>query len=256
MVKRLHAGRAAQSGVYAALLAQKGLTGITNLLEADFGGYAKVMGDNADLDVVTADLGKHFETADVGFKAYAAGGSTHTAHEAVKAIMTENHLSATDVEHILIRATTATNHHTNWEYQPEGVTSAQMNMQFVVAVTALEGRIFTDQFTEEKIKDPKTIEFTSKISVRPDADLDRLGPQFRHAVIAEVTTKRGETFTKRVDTAKGSAKNPMQPEEVVNKYRILAAKVLVADRVEKLQDTIFNLERVSDINELAALLVL
>jgi len=43
MVKRLHAGRAAQSGVYGALLAQKGLSGITNILEPSSGGYCKTM---------------------------------------------------------------------------------------------------------------------------------------------------------------------------------------------------------------------
>ena len=34
MVKRFHCGRAAQSGVYSALLAQRGFTGITDVLEA------------------------------------------------------------------------------------------------------------------------------------------------------------------------------------------------------------------------------
>ena len=43
MVKRLHAGRAAQSGVYGALLAQKRLSGITNILDASSGGYCKTM---------------------------------------------------------------------------------------------------------------------------------------------------------------------------------------------------------------------
>ncbi len=254
MVKRFHAGRAAQSGVYAALLTQKGLTGITNILEADFGGYVNVMGADADVAVITEGLGQRFETGNVGFKAYAAGGSTHTAHEAVKSIMAEKNLSPSDIEHIHIRSTTATDHHTNWEYKPEGVTSAQMNMQFVVAVTVLEGQIFTDQFTQEKINDPKIIEFTRKVKVQPDPELDNLGPEFRHAIIAEVTTRKGETITKRVDTAKGSAGNPMRPAEVIHKYRTLATEVLDSGTVTKLQDMVFNLEKVSDIRELAALL--
>lgn len=77
MVKRMHAGRAAQSGVYSALLAQKGLTGITNILEADYGGYCKVMAEVCDRDKLTVGLGENFETGRVGFKAYSAGGSTH-----------------------------------------------------------------------------------------------------------------------------------------------------------------------------------
>ena len=39
MVKRLHAGRAAQGGMTAALLAKKGFTGITDVVEAGYGGF-------------------------------------------------------------------------------------------------------------------------------------------------------------------------------------------------------------------------
>ena len=119
------------------------------------------------------------------------------------------------IDKITIHATTATYHHTSWEYKPEGVTAAQMNMQYVVAVTALEGNIFIDQFSEEKVKDPRIIAFSRKVDVTPDPDLDKLGPEFRHAIIAEITTKDRRTFSERVDTAKGSSKKPMTYEEVM-----------------------------------------
>ncbi|MFC1935496.1 MmgE/PrpD family protein [Chloroflexota bacterium] len=255
MVKRMHAGRAAQSGVYGAMLAQRGLTGITNILEADYGGYCKVMADTCNMDVLTNGLGENFETGRVGFKPYSAGGSTHTAHEAVKSIMEKNNLTAEIIDKITIRSTSVTYHHTNWEYKPEGVTAAQMNMQYVVAVTALEGDIFIDQFSDEKIKDRKIIEFTRKVEVIPDRELDKLGPEFRHTVIAEVRTKEGSTFSERVDTAKGSDKRPMAPEEVVRKYRILAGKVLSEKRIGELQTMVENLEEVDNIKKLARLLV-
>jgi 2-methylcitrate dehydratase PrpD len=255
MVKRMHAGRAAQSGIYGALLAQKGLTGITNILEADYGGYCKVMADVSDKNVLTAGLGEHFETGHVGFKPYAAGGSTHTAHEAVKSIMEKNSLTADMVDKITIRATTVTFHHTSWEYKPEGITAAQMNMHYVVAVTALEGAVFIDQFTEEKVNDPGIIEFSRKVEVIPDPALDRLGPAFRHAVIAEVRTKNGRTFKERVDTAKGSNKRPMTADEVIDKYKILTGKVLAQKRVADLYEMVLNLEKVSDVREVSKLLV-
>ena len=255
MVKRMHAGRAAQSGVYGALLAQKGLTGITNILEADYGGYCKVMADVSDINKLTVGLGENFETGRVGFKPYSAGGSTHTGHEAVKSIMEKNSLTADMIDKITIRATTTTYHHTNWEYKPEGVTAAQMNMQYVVAVTALERDIFINQFTEEKVKDPNIIEYSRKVEVIPDPELDKLGPEFRHAIIAEVKTKDGKTFSERVDTAKGSDKRPMTTDEVLHKYQILAGKVLSQKRVVELQDTVQNLEEVSDVRKLAKTLV-
>ena len=255
MVKRMHAGRAAQSGLYGALLAQKGLTGITNILEADYGGYCRVMADVSDMNKLTAGLGESFETGRVGFKPYAAGGSTHTAHEAVKSIMEENGLTADMIDEITIHATTATYHHTSWEYEPEGVTAAQMNIQYVVAVTALEGSLFIDQFTEEKVNDPRIMEYSRKVEVIPDPELDKRGPEFRHAIIAEVRTKDGGTFSERVDTARGSDKRPLSADEVINKYTILAGRVLPQNRVNDLENMVLNLETVSDVGKLAELLV-
>lgn len=255
MVKRMHAGRAAQSGVYSALLAQKGFTGITNILEADYGGYCKTMADVCDMEKLTHELGKEFEITRVGFKAYSAGGSTHTAHEALKSIMEKNNLTADMIDKITIHSTTATYHHTSWEYIPEGVTAAQMNMQYVLAVTALERDIFIDQFTEEKIKDPKIIEYSRKVEVIPDPNLDKLGPEFRHTIIAEVKAKSGNIFYERVDAAKGSDKRPLTTNEILRKYQILAGKVLTQKRVAELQNMTQNLEKVSNIKELVRLLV-
>lgn len=255
MVKRMHAGRAAQSGIYGALLAKKGLTGITNILEADYGGYCSTMADESNKNLLTESLGEKFETLKVGFKPYSAGGSTHTGHEAVKSIMEKNKITADLIEKTIIHSTTVTYHHTSWKYQPEGVTAAQMNMQYVIAVTALEGSIFIDQFTEEKIKDPKIIEFSGKVEVIPDPDLDKLGPEFRHAIIAEVITKDGKIFNERVDTAKGSHKKPMTTNEVIEKYKILAGKVLSQNYVAKLHDLILNVEKLTDIRKLARMLI-
>jgi 2-methylcitrate dehydratase PrpD len=207
------------------------------------------------MNKLTAGLGEQFETAKVGFKPYAAGGSTHTAHEAVKSIMEKNNLRAEMIEKITIRSTTITYHHTYWEYKPEGATAAQMNMPYVVAVTALEGAIFIDQFTEEKSKDPKIIEYSRKVEVIPDPELDQLGPEFRHAVIAEIKTKDGRAFSERVDTARGSHNRPMTTDEVVRKYRILAGKVLSPKRADDLYDRLLDLENVSDVRQLASLLV-
>ncbi len=255
MAKRVHAGKAAQNGVYAALLAQRGLTGITNVLEADYGGYCKTMSDACDMDKLTVGLGEEFQTARVGFKPYSAGGSTHTAHEAVKSMMETNNLTADMIDKITIRATTVTYSHTSWEYKPEGVTAAQMNMQYIVAVTALEHNIFIDQFTEEKVNDPKIIEFSRKVEVIPDPELDKLGPEFRHAVIAEIRTTDGRTFSERTDTAKGSDRKPMSNDEILHKYQVLAGKVLSKSRVAELRDAVQNLEKASNIRDLAKLLM-
>src|SRR5438445_552764 len=50
MVKRLHSGHAAQSGVLSALLAREGFTGTEDVLEVEFGGFCGTMG-GGDVDL-------------------------------------------------------------------------------------------------------------------------------------------------------------------------------------------------------------
>ena len=72
--------------------------------------------------------------------------------------------------------------------------------------------------------------------------------------MAELEIKDGRTLTERVDTMKGSEKRPMAANEVIQKYTILAGKVLRPRGVTELHDMVLNLEKVSDVRELAKLL--
>src|SRR5581483_3330432 len=68
MVKRMHAGRAAQSGLYGALLAKHGFTGIENIVEAEYGGFCTTFSrshDRFQMQELTAGLGTTWQTMDV-----------------------------------------------------------------------------------------------------------------------------------------------------------------------------------------------
>src|SRR5215470_10024447 len=103
MVKRMHPGRSAQAGVYGALLAAKGFTGIEDILEAPYGGFCSTFCDNPNLSHLTQDLGERFETLNVGCKPYPCCGSNHTSIDALKKILS-NHpeVSAENVDKIRI----------------------------------------------------------------------------------------------------------------------------------------------------------
>lgn len=255
MVKRMHAGRASQSGVYGALLAKRGLTGITDILEADYGGYCNVMGETRDLDRMTKGLGQDYEVLNVGFKAFSCCGSNFTSLEALSRIMKDHGLQASEIQKITIRSTTVTKLHVGWDYKPEGMTAAQMNLPYCLSVMAIEGETFVDQFTEEKIRDPKVLEYIKRIEVIPDPELDRLGQDYRHAILCRVETMDGKSFEGKVEFAKGGPNNSITREEVEKKFWKLAVKVLSEEKVKKLYQTIQNLEGLSSLNELTQYLV-
>lgn len=255
MVKRMHPGRSAQAGVYGALLANKGFTGIEDVLEASYGGFCSTFCDNANLSHLTQDLGERFETLNVGCKPYPCCGSNHTSIDALKKILRDHsEVCAENVNKIRIRTTRATKLHVGWAYEPKSMTTAQMNLSFCVAALLHDRDFFVDQVTEKSIRSAAVLETTRTIEVLEDPELEALGDEGRHGVNVEVQLQDGRSYSEKVLHAKGSDKQPMTREEVLQKFRLLASRVLSRSRVEKLEDTLLNLEKLNDARKIGRLL--
>jgi len=255
MVKRMHPGRSAQAGVYGALLAQKGFTGIEDVLEAPYGGFCSTFIDQPNLSHLTDGLGERFETLNVGFKPYPSCGSNHTSIDALKKILRDHpEVSAENVAKLRIRTTRATKLHVGWPYEPKSMTTAQMNLPFCVAVLLHDRDFFVDQVTAKSIRRQDVLATTKKIDVVEDAEFDALGDEGRHGVELEVELRNGNSYREKVLHAKGSDKHPMTEDEVVQKFALLASRVLSSSRVERLRDTLLNLEKLDDARQIGKLL--
>jgi aconitate decarboxylase len=255
MVKRMHPGRSAQAGVYGALLAARGFTGIEDVLEAPYGGFCSTFIDQPNMSHLTDRLGARFETLNVGFKPYPCCGSNHTSIDALKKILRDHpEVNSENVEKIRIRTTRATKLHVGWPYQPKSVTTAQMNLLFCVAILLHDRDFFVDQVTEKSIRRSDVLQTTKKIEVLEDPQFDPLGDEGRHGVELEVQLRDGKRYGEKVLHAKGSDKHPITREEVLAKFRLLASRVLSGSRVEKLEDTLLNLEKLDDARKIGRLL--
>ncbi len=256
MVKRMHPGRSAQAGVYGALLANKGFTGIEDILEAPYGGFCSTFCENPNLSHLTHDLGERFEALNVGCKPYPCCGSNHTSLDALKKILRDHpEVSAENVDKIRIRTTRATKLHVGWPYEPNSMTTAQMNLPFCVAVLLHDRDFFVDQVTEKSIRSEAVLKTTDKIEVLEDPEFEALGDEGRHAVALEVQLQDGRSYSEKVLHAKGSDKHPMTRDEVLQKFRLLASRVLSRSRVEQLEETLLNLEKLPDARKIAKLLI-
>jgi 2-methylcitrate dehydratase PrpD len=255
MVKRMHPGRSAQAGVYGALLAARGFTGIEDILEAPYGGFCSTFCDNPNLSHLTQDLGKRFETLNVGCKPYPCCGSNHTSIDALKKILGDHPgVSAQNVDKIRIRTTRATKLHVGWPYKPNSMTTAQMNLPFCVAVLLHDRDFFVDQVTAKSIRSEAVFNTTKKIEVVEDPEFESLGDEGRHGVNLEVHLQNGTTYSEKVLHAKGSDQHPMTEDEILKKFRLLASRVLSRSRLEKLESTLLHLERLDDARNIAKLL--
>jgi 2-methylcitrate dehydratase PrpD len=252
MVKRFHAGRAAQSGVYAGLLARRGFTGILPLFESEYGGYLTTFSPRRDPARLTAGLGETWETAAVGFKPYSTNGSCHTSIDALLALRREHGFGPDDVEAVRVFTSSATREHVGWPYRPDSVTTAQMNLPYIAAVTLTDGAAFVDQFTEARIRDERLVALAGRVAVAADPGIDARGDGGRHAIRIEVALRDGRVLKDARDSAKGSAAHPMGRDEVETKYATLAGKALPAARVRRVHELVSRVDTLEDVRLLAA----
>ena len=242
MVKRLHSGRAAQAGVLAAELSAKNFTGIQNIVEADYGGFLSSFSGKNDFARSTRNLYKEWECINTGIKPYASVTSIHTALDCLKHIMKNNNILAKDIKNIKAKISHPTYVHCAWSYKNHNITSAQMNIYYGLALIALEGELFVNQFSKDKISNPEILDFMKKITAEVDPKIESLGHEFRHMASIELITNDDKKFSHTEKFRKGSPENPLTKDQILSKFKSLAAYSYDENKINKIKEKIENIE--------------
>ena len=252
MTKSFHSGRAAQSGVYAALLARQGYTGINDVLDGAYGTFFASFVNDWAPEPLAQGLGCDWKVMRVGFKSAPASNGSITAMTAVDRIMREQGLQAADIESITGFVSDNTLHHCGWPYIPErvaSVLSAQMNLFYGVAVMAIDRRASIDQFDERRILDPEILHFIERIKVQHDPAFDADMGRYRVGC-RMIVRARERDFETTVLYRKGSPDDPMTRSELEQKFRLLAGDV---KNVDALVDATMSLDELRSIEVLGRL---
>ena len=253
MVKRMHAGRAAQSGLYAALLAEAGFTGIVDVFESPYGGFCTTFSRSPDrfrLEELTSGLGERFETLGVALKFYACAGSNHTALDAIRAIQARHPFAPGEVEKIVVHASQVTVDHVGWPYRPQGMTAAQLSLPFCIATLLIEGDVFVDQFSAAAAVDPRRMALAERVEVRHDPAITARGARFRHVVRVEVHLADGTRHEETVTAPRGSEQAFASEADVVGKFAKLAGKVLGEGQVDRIAELVLGCDKLDDMGML------
>ena len=248
MVKRLHSGRAAEAGVLAAELAAKKFTGISNIIEADYGGFLSSFSGKNNFVRSTDQLGEVWECANTGIKPYSSVTSIHAALDCLKTIMRNNKIISSDIKQIKAKISHPTYIHCAWAYENHNVTSAQMNIYYGLALIALEGELFVDQFSAEKISNPEILGYMKKISAEVDPEIEKLGHEFRHMASVELITNDNKKFIHTEKFRKGSPENPIPRNEILEKFNSLAKFSYDHEKIENIKEKIKKIEKSNNID--------
>ena len=254
MVKRMHAGRAAQSGLYGALLAQAGFTGIVDIFESPYGGFCSTFSrsnDRFNLDELSWELGRAWETMRISLKFYSCVGSNHTTLDAIRNMQNKTPFGADDITSIVVHGSQVTVEHVGWPYKPQGLVSAQLNLPFCVATLLLEGDVFVDQFTDAAVDDQRRIELSKKVSVLHDPAITARDANYRHMVRVDVHLKNGVKLEQAVEAARGSEISFASEAEIVGKFKKLATHVVSDAKADELVNLVLGAEKLARAEQIA-----
>lgn len=259
MVKRMHAGRAAQSGLYGALLAEAGYTGIVDVFESPYGGFCTTFSrsnDRFNLDELSWELGRQWETLRISLKFYSCVGSNHTTLDAIRMLQAKTPFSADDVASIVVHGSQVTVEHVGWPYQPRGLVSAQLNLPFCVATLLLEGDAFVDQFTDAVVDDGRRIALSKRVSVVHDPSITERGSNYRHMVRVEVHLKNGTNLEQTVEAPRGSETSFASEADIVQKFKKLATHAVGEAKAEAIINLVFGAEKLTRAEEIVQALAI
>lgn len=247
--KRVVNARAAEGGMLAAMLAERGFTGYKDILESDQGGFCKTHSSDPKIDEITENLGEQYEMRKMALKKYPNCTSFHAVLDALYEITGTEAVDIDRLKSVIIHTTTgAQKNDVGTSY--DSVHSAQMSMPYAVAVKLLDGVVGVEQFSPEKLNSDKVREVAKMVEITVDPELDALGLEHRLAARVELTMKDGE----RLESS--TIRNPrrMSDDEVLNKFYDLATRVIDRFRAEQIVEFTESLETESDITKLADLL--
>jgi 2-methylcitrate dehydratase PrpD len=261
-----HAGMAARNGITAALLAKKGFWGNKDVLDPDpagrptsnmFFSFPVVFAGegNYNLGAITKGLGGPLKLTTVAILTKWNPGCIpgNAFGERTLDLMQKHGFKASQVERVECQAPgraldIATYH------DPQNGDQARWSIEYAVAVALLDGKVWIDQFRDERVQRADIREMMKKVKVSElPMGGDVLAAQLPVVKIA-VKLKDGREFKDEASKTKGDPSLPLTREALLNKYRKCASRVLPDARVEKTIELITHFEEMRDIGELMGLL--
>ena len=240
MSKPLHAGRAAEAGLLAALAAREGVTGSLDILEGE-SGYGRAMSGDPDWARAVSTLGSDFHITRMTFKNHGCCGHTFAAIDGALALKSRMRLDPADIERVDVATYRSALEVAGYE-DPKTAAEGRFSLKYVVATGLTHGNVRIAAFEAPRLQDPVTRGLMKKISVSVDPELDAAFPGKRAARVA-IRTCDGRSGEHLQPTRKGDPDMPLSDAEVDDKFLELASPVIGAAPARERLTRLWRLEQ-------------
>ena len=255
MMKNTVDPMAVQSGVFAALMAQRGYSGTEAVFEGKEG-LMDVYGPDWDLDKLVGGLGTSWKILECSMKAFPTEALTHTHLSCVLKAVTENDISYDRIKEV--RVTTIARAcdilFDPHKYRPDSRETADHSLPYCIAACLVDHKITTQSFSDEKLKDPRIWEVIDKIKGEASQEFERMFPAKQPSRVVVITTD-GEEYTEYLEYPKGDPREPMTLEDLENKFNALSSKLMTADAQHGKKEIIFTAEQYSTRDFMKSLII-
>ena len=253
MTKPLHAGQAAEAGVFAARLAADGFTAATNILEAKRGLY-HASSDGYESSRIEGRLGApfFFEDPGISIKPYPSGSLSHPGQDAVLELVRELDVHPEDVEEAVAGTNSAMPNALIYA-MPQTALEAKFSFPFFLAIAILRRKVGIAEFRDEVVQSTEVREMMKRCRHVVDPEIEARGFQHLDTRIT-IRLKDGQVLEKVESAATGHPRKPMSREQLEAKFFECAELAISVEQARRAADMIWNLEKLEGVGELHRIL--
>jgi 2-methylcitrate dehydratase PrpD len=247
--KSFQSGMAARNAVTAVELAAGGYIGAPDTLDGRYNVF-DTFTTHRNFAPLTDALGERWEILRTTYKFYSCCRAIHTTLDIVLDMVAEHGFTAADVASLTVSLTP--------DIAPlvdDNVLNTH-NLQHVVAAALIDGEVTRAQTTPQRRADPVVADLAKRIELVHDAALAARHPDSGIIDPARATVRLhdGREFTDERDSAQGGLTRPVTDEQIEAKFVRMATQVISSARAEEIVSCVRELETLTDIRQLTALL--
>ncbi|MFT2215070.1 MmgE/PrpD family protein [Rhizobium giardinii] len=253
-LRGMYAGFSAKGAVLAAMMAERGVTGINRAFEGEYGFMNTYFGGRYDREKILLNLGTTLMGEGTLYKRWPCVGTAHSHMKAAIDIVTQNDLKNEDIA--AIRLHVGDYHDLMCQpleerRAPVTLADAKFSLPYLVSVAIVRRGMSVSDFSEPALRDKAVLDVGRKISLVRDPALDwKMDlPSGR----VEIVAKDGREWVIDGHLVPGNADNPMSWDDVCNKFReccYVGAIPVLASAIMRAQALANDLEKVADATEL------
>lgn len=253
--KHLHAGKAAQSGVISAELANRGFTGPVEIFDGPLG-IGKAMSTATNDSKIIKRKEEPYEIEFTEFKPYASCRSAHTAIDCVLNFMDKfSHIIHIEkIRSIRIYTTNVVYSDPAWSnINPQNSLEAKLSIPYNTVVAMIDGEAFLNQYTEERINSADVRHLLRLTELHPCPEIDEYYPETTGCRVT-IEFNDNQQITEQVLFPRGDPRNPLNTEEITKKFSYLASMRYTSEIIEQLVNEISKVDELEDVSSLLDLL--